>query len=42
MRRVMSLIMAIWNMACAVAAKRSKSLASRRLMQTHAKVRSMV
>ena len=39
--RDMSLIMAIWNKACAVAEKRSKSLARRRLMHAHAKVRSI-
>ncbi len=38
----MSLIMEIWIMVWTVAAKRSKSLARRRLMVIHAKVRSTI
>ena len=41
MRRIISLIMAIWKSAFAVSAKRSTSRARRRLMQAQAKVRSM-
>jgi ATP-dependent exoDNAse (exonuclease V) alpha subunit len=41
MRRDMSLIIAIWKRAFAVAAKRSPSRARRRLMQAQAKVRSI-
>ena len=38
----MSLIMEIWIMVWTVAAKRSKSMASRRLMRIHAKVRPTI